>query len=124
MDETTRYDVIMAGGGLMGCATAYYLLQADPTMKVAIVEMDPDYTRNSTVLSDGNMRVQFNLRENILISQYGMEKLKTFSEDMAVGDWQPQVDFRQQGNLFLADKADVYKRQCPAWPTSSPRCAG
>ena len=50
MDETTRYDVIMAGGGLMGCATAYYLLQADPTMKVAIVEMDPDYTRNSTCL--------------------------------------------------------------------------
>ena len=105
MDETTRYDVIMAGGGLMGCATAYYLLQADPTMKVAIVEMDPDYTRNSTVLSDGNMRVQFNLRENILISQYGMERLKSFSEDMAVGDWRPQVDFRQQGNLFLSDEA-------------------
>jgi len=89
----------------MGCATAYYLLQADPTMKVAIVEMDPDYTRNSTVLSDGNMRVQFNLRENILISQYGMEKLKSFSEDMAVGDWRPQIDFRQQGNLFLSDDA-------------------
>lgn len=106
MDETTRYDVIMAGGGVMGCATAYYLLQADPTMKVAIVEMDPDYTRNSTVLSDGNMRVQFNLRENILISQYGMERLKTFSEDMAVGDWRSQVDFRQQGNLFLSDEAN------------------
>lgn len=106
MDETTRYDVIMAGGGLMGCATAYYLLQADPTLKVAIVEMDPDYTRNSTVLSDGNMRVQFNLRENILISQYGMKRLKTFSEDMAVGDWRPHPDFRQQGNLFLSDAAN------------------
>ena len=105
MDESTRYDVLMAGGGLMGCATAYYLLQADPTMKVAIIEMDPSYTRNSTVLSDGNMRVQFNLRENILISQYGMERLKSFSEDMAVGDWRPHVDFRQQGNLFLADEA-------------------
>lgn len=104
MDETPSYDVIMAGGGVMGCATAYYLLQADPTMKVAIVEMDPDYTYNSTVLSDGNMRVQFNLRENILISQYGMERLKTFSDDMSVGDWRPEVDFRQQGNLFLSDK--------------------
>jgi glycine/D-amino acid oxidase-like deaminating enzyme len=105
MDETTRYDVIMAGGGLMGCATAYYLLQADPTLKVAIVEMDPAYTYNSTVLSDGNMRTQFNLRENILISQYGLERTKRFSEDMAVGDWRPQVDFRQQGNLFLSDDA-------------------
>jgi len=105
MDETTRYDVIMAGGGVMGCATAYYLLQADPAMKVTIVEMDPDYTYNSTVLSDGNMRVQFNLKENILISQYGMERLATFSDDMAVGDWRPHPDFRQQGNLFLADEA-------------------
>lgn len=105
MAETTRYDVLMAGGGLMGCATAYYLLRADPTMKVAILEMDPDYTRNSTVLSDGNMRVQFNLRENILISQYGMERLKSFSEDMAVGDWRPHADFRRQGNLFLVDEA-------------------
>jgi FAD-dependent oxidoreductase domain-containing protein 1 len=106
MDESTRFDVIMAGGGLMGCATAYYLLQADPTLRVAIVEMDSEYKRNSTVLSDGNARLQFNLKENILISLYGLERLKTFSEDMAVGDWQPQVDFKQQGNLFLVDDAN------------------
>ncbi len=107
MDETTKFDVIMAGGGVMACATAYYLLQADPTMKVAIVEMDPEYKRNSTVLSDGNIRLQFNLKENILISLYGLERMKTFREDMAVGDWQPQIDFRQQGNLFLADEEGV-----------------
>jgi FAD-dependent oxidoreductase domain-containing protein 1 len=107
MDNTTKFDVIMAGGGVMGCATAYYLLQADPTMKVAIVEMDPEYKYNSTVLSDGNTRLQFNLKENILISLYGLERLKTFKEDMAVGDWQPEIDFRQQGNLFLADEANL-----------------
>jgi len=54
-----------------------------------------------------NVRVQFNLKENILISQYGLERWKTFSEDMAVGDWQPEIDFRQQGNLFLADDANL-----------------
>ncbi len=106
MNENKKFDVIMAGGGVMGCATAYYILQADPTMKVAIVEMDPEYTYNSTVLSDGNARLQFNLKENILISLYGLERLKTFSEDMAVGDWRPEIDFRQQGNLFLADEAN------------------
>lgn len=111
MSETSSFDVIMAGGGLMGCATAYYLLQADPTLKVAIIEMDPDYKLNSTVLSDGNTRLQFNLKENILISQYGLERLKTFSEDMAVGDWQPQIDFRQQGNLFLTDEANKANAQ-------------
>jgi len=107
MNENKKFDVIMAGGGVMGCATAYYILQADPTMKVAIVEMDPEYTYNSTVLSDGNARLQFNLKENILISLYGLERLKTFSEDMAVGDWRPEIDFRQQGNLFLADEANL-----------------
>lgn len=106
MREMTKFDVIMAGGGVMGCATAYYLLQADPRMKVAIVEMDPEYKYNSTVLSDGNARLQFNLKENILISLYGMERLKSFSEDMAVGDWRPEIDFRQQGNLFLTDDAN------------------
>lgn len=103
MDLTTKFDVIMAGGGVMGCAAAYYLLLEDPTIKVAIIEKDPSYQYNSTVLSDGNMRLQFNLKENILISLYGMEKVKTFAQDMAVGDWQPKVDLRRQGNLFLCD---------------------
>jgi glycine/D-amino acid oxidase-like deaminating enzyme len=107
MSKNETFDVIMAGGGVMGCATAYYLLKADPTMKVAIIEMDPNYERNSTVLSDGNIRLQFNIRENILISLYGMEKLKTFSDDMSVGDWRPEISFRQQGNLFLTDETNL-----------------
>ena len=106
MSKTQLFDVIMTGGGVMGCATAYYLLQADPTLKIAIIEMDPEYNRNSTVLSDGNMRLQFNIKENVQISLYGLEKLKTFSTDMAVGDWQPEISFRQQGNLFLVDDAN------------------
>jgi glycine/D-amino acid oxidase-like deaminating enzyme len=122
MNPTTRCDVIMAGGGVMGCATAYYLLQADPMMKVAIIKMDPDYKRNSTVLSDGNARLQFNLKENILISLYGMERLKTFSEDMAVGDWRPEVYFQQQGNLFLVDeenRATFIEREVAEVPHSA-----
>lgn len=106
MSKTQLFDVIMTGGGVMGCATAYYLLQADPTLKIAIIEMDPEYNRNSTVLSDGNMRLQFNIKENVQISLYGLEKLKTFSTDMVVGDWQPEISFRQQGNLFLVDDAN------------------
>ena len=112
MSKTQLFDVIMAGGGVMGCATAYYLLQADPTLKIAIIEMDPEYNRNSTVLSDGNMRLQFNIKENVQISLYGLEKLKTFSTDMAVGNWQPEISFRQQGNLFLVDTATTHELRC------------
>lgn len=97
------YDVIMAGGGAMGCATAYYLMLEDPTLKVAIIEMDPTYERNSTVLSDGNTRLQFNIKENIRMSQYALEKLATFAEDMEVDGVKPKIAFKQEGNYFLSD---------------------
>jgi glycine/D-amino acid oxidase-like deaminating enzyme len=99
------YDVILVGGGAMGCATAYNLMKADSALRVAIVEMDPTYERASTPLSDGNIRIQFGLQENIQISQYGLEVLERFSDEMAVDDDRPDVAFRQQGNLFLVDEA-------------------
>jgi FAD-dependent oxidoreductase domain-containing protein 1 len=98
------YDVIMVGGGAMGCTTAYYLIKADDSLKVAIVEMDPTYEKASTPLSDGNARVQFNLKQNIQISQYGLEVMERFAEEMAVDDDQPDIAFRRQGNLFLVDE--------------------
>lgn len=98
------YDVIMVGGGVMGCATAYYLMQADDGLRVAIVEMDPTYEKSSTSLSDGNTRVQFNVRENIQMSQYGLEVMDRFAEEMAVDDDEPDLAFRRQGNLFLVDE--------------------
>ncbi len=89
----------------MGCATAYYLLRFDPKLQVAILEKDPTYERASTPLSDGNTRIQFNVKENIQISQYGLEVLKTFADDMAVDGEKPDPAFRQQGNLFVLDEA-------------------
>lgn len=100
-----RFDVILVGGGVMGCASAYYLLKMEPSLQVAIIEMDPTYARSSTVLSDGNTRVQFNVKENIQMSLYALEVYDRFGEDMAVGDVKPDIAFRQQGDLFLVDAA-------------------
>lgn len=100
-----RFDVILVGGGAMGCATAYYLLKADNKLKVAIIEKDLTYGKASTTLSDGNTRVQFNIKENIEMSQYGLKVMARFAEEMAVGANKPDVAFRQQGNLFLSDEA-------------------
>ncbi len=105
MPEKKIYDAIMVGGGIMGCATAYYLMKKDPNLKVAIIEKDPTYEFNSTVLSDANIRLQFNIKENIQISQYGIEMLKTFADDMEVDGVKPDIAFRQQGNLFMTDEA-------------------
>ena len=103
--SNNTYDVIIVGGGVMGCATAYYLLKYDPRLNVTILEMDSTYAKSSTVLSDGNTRVQFNIKENIQMSQYGLEVLKTFGAEMEVEGVRPDPAFRQQGNLFVLDEA-------------------
>jgi glycine/D-amino acid oxidase-like deaminating enzyme len=100
------YDIIIIGGGIMGSATAYYLMKADPTLKVAVVERDAAYTQASTTLSMSNVRIQFSLKENVQISLYTMQVLKRFEEDMAVEDQKPKIYHRQEGNLFLVDAAE------------------
>jgi glycine/D-amino acid oxidase-like deaminating enzyme len=99
------YDVIIIGGAVMGSATAYFLKQMDPALSIVVFERDPTYARSSTVLSDGNVRIQFNLEENIRISQYAFEVLETFADDMATPGYRPEVSARHQGNLFLTDSA-------------------
>lgn len=89
----------------MGVATAHHLLEADPSSSVTVLERDQFLARSSTLLSDGNVRVQFNLQENIAISLYALQVLETFADDMAVGDIRPEVAMKKQGNLFLVDAA-------------------
>ena len=98
-----RPDVLIVGGAVMGSATAYYLKSKDPALSVVVLERDPTYARSSTLLSDGNIRVQFDLEENIRISQYALEVLTTFADDMEVDGHRPEPAARHQGNLFLAD---------------------
>jgi glycine/D-amino acid oxidase-like deaminating enzyme len=98
-----KYDVIIIGGGIMGSAAAYYLMTADPTLKIAVVERDPTYAQASTALSMSNVRIQFSLQENVRISLYTLEVLKSFEEDMAIAGDKPRIYFRQEGNLFLVD---------------------
>jgi FAD-dependent oxidoreductase domain-containing protein 1 len=98
----TEADVVIVGGAVMGSATAYHLARLDPGLRVMVVEKDPTYRYSSTLLSDGNVRIQFNLEENIRISQYAFEVLETFATDMAVGAFSPDPAPRHQGNLFLA----------------------
>jgi len=98
-------DVIIVGGGIMGSSTAYYLMSHDHSLKVTVVEPDPTYARASTTLSVGNTRIQFSLRENILISQYTFNVLEQFEDSMAVDDKKPNISYRREGNLFLIDDA-------------------
>jgi len=99
------YDVIIVGGGIMGSSTAYHLMKSDPSLRLAVIERDPTYGRASTTLSLSNVRIQFSLKENIQISQYTVETLKRFEEEMALDGQSPRIHFRQDGNLFLVDES-------------------
>ena len=106
MDKKT-YDVVIVGGGIMGSSTAYFLMCNDAGLKVAVVEMDPTYTRASSALSMANTRIQFSLKQNIQISQYAFEFLERFEQEMAVGEDKPNIAYRREGNLFLVDESGL-----------------
>ncbi len=111
MDRTNeiprRTDVLVVGGGVMGCSVAYHLVRQDRGIQVTVVERDAAYTHASSSLSVGNARVQFSLAQNIEISLYTLEVLRRFAAEMEIEGQGPDVAFKPEGNLFLLDSANV-----------------
>jgi FAD-dependent oxidoreductase domain-containing protein 1 len=98
-------DIVIIGGGIMGCSIAYWLKQRghDNGLRVIVVERDPNYTRASTVLSVGGLRQQFSLPENIQMSLFGAEFLRNAKRLLSGENLEgPDVQFHPYGYLFLA----------------------
>jgi glycine/D-amino acid oxidase-like deaminating enzyme len=101
--QKEMYDIIIIGGGVMGSSTAYHLMAAQ-RLNIAVIEKDPSYAKASTPLSIGNVRTQFNLKENIQISQYAYELMQDFEEIMEVDGVRPKISWHREGNLFLVEE--------------------
>ena len=101
--KSNSYDIFIVGGGVMGSSVAYHLLTFEPTLELAVIERDPTYARASTPLSLGGIRIQFHLKENILMSLYAQEIFNRFEEEMAVNGQKPFINFRREGYLYLID---------------------
>src|SRR5690625_2961566 len=103
------FDVVIAGGGVIGSAVACFLAAEDAfSGTVAVVERDPSYQRCSTSLSAGGIRQQFSSRENIEISLFGIHFLRNLDHYLAVRGQAPDVNLVENGYLFLAT-ADGYE---------------
>ncbi|TSJ63737.1 FAD-binding oxidoreductase [Starkeya sp. 3C] len=102
MDET--FDVLIVGGAIMG-ATAAYFLTLDPAFRgrVAVVERDPTFTYSSTTLSAASLRQQFSIPENIRMSLFGLEFLKSAKERFGDVD----LAWHEGGYLILASEAGL-----------------
>ena len=97
------YDVVIVGGGVIGCAVAHFLL-AEPGFRgtVAVVERDPSYARASSQLSASAIRQQFSQAVNILLGQHGIAFLRAADQHLAVDGDAPALALRELGYLYLA----------------------
>ncbi|HEY8847509.1 MAG TPA: FAD-dependent oxidoreductase, partial [Candidatus Limnocylindrales bacterium] len=50
---TDRFDVVVVGGGIVGLATAYRLVEARPGLRIAILEKEPELATHQTGHNSG-----------------------------------------------------------------------
>ena len=97
------WDVVIAGGAVMGSAIAYFLAgRMGFTGSILVVEKDPTYAECATARSAGGIRQQFSTRENIAMSSFGAAFVKAADEHLTVDGAAPSLPFVEQGYLFLA----------------------
>jgi glycine/D-amino acid oxidase-like deaminating enzyme len=97
----TKFDVAVIGGGIVGSATAYFLLREDPHLSVAVIERDATYEFASALRSSGGCRVQFTTPENIAMSLFSLDFIRHFDETMGAEGRPAHVDWVEGGYLFI-----------------------
>ncbi|WP_340001780.1 FAD-binding oxidoreductase [Oceanobacillus sp. FSL K6-0127] len=97
-----KTDIIIVGGGVIGSSIAFNLLNDGFEGEITLFEKDKMYEFASTPRSAGGIRQLFTTAINIQISRYSLKKYVTFAEDMAVDSEKAEIDFKQNGYLFLS----------------------
>ena len=95
------YDVVIAGGAVMGASLAFWLTRMQPGLRVLVAERDPSFTFASTALSVASIRQQFSTPANVAISRFGIGFIKDFAARLG----QPEagdLGLVENGYLFLA----------------------
>lgn len=116
----TRFDVVVLGGGLVGCAAAYYLSRAGA--RVLVLERS-DLNREASGRNAGSLHFQLEYR----LVRYGEEQAAQFAQVIplslvAMQDWaglqdelQEALELEMAGGLIVAetpgDLASLEKRQ-------------
>jgi FAD-dependent oxidoreductase domain-containing protein 1 len=108
MSGSQRADVVIVGGAIIGSSIATFLAQrGDFDGRIVVVERDPTFRTSSTTLSAASIRLQFSTPLNIEISRFGVEVIKHLDRYLSVDGEVPEVDFVENGYLFLATDAGL-----------------
>lgn len=104
---STRADVVVIGGGVVGSAAAWRLKTDGVAGRVVVVERDPSYARASSFLAMGGIRQQFGSAVCARMVQHSLELWRMFDTRMATATHTPRAWFRERGYLFLADDTNA-----------------
>ncbi len=109
----TKYDVVIIGGGVIGCAIARELSQYN--LKTVLVEKEPDVATGTTKANTALIHAGYNADPNTLKGQLNMKGNKLF--DQIAKDL--HVPFKRIGSLVVATEGDnlsvldeLYNRGC------------
>ena len=106
----TRYDVVVLGGGLVGCAAAYYLARAGA--RVLLIEQ-ADLNREASGRNAGSLHFQLEYR----LIRYGEQQAAQFAQIIplslvAIRDWRgleaelgAPLEMEMGGGLIVAESA-------------------
>jgi FAD-dependent oxidoreductase domain-containing protein 1 len=104
--------IVIIGAGIVGTATALHVAEADPGLDVVLIEADPTYTWAATGRGNGGVRQLFTRPENILLSQYTLDVVENWQEWASLdGQPVPDLDWRRNGYLFVAEQDDLIHLQ-------------
>lgn len=98
-----RADVVIVGGGVVGCSAAWHLRQDGFTGRILVIERDPTYQRASSFLAMGGIRQQFCTPATVAMVRFSVELWKKFDTTLGTPRQRPRAWFRQRGYLFLAN---------------------
>jgi sarcosine oxidase subunit beta len=102
-------DVVIVGGGIVGCSAAYHLAAAG-VGRVLLLERADAVGTGSTGRCAGGFRFQFSSEVNIRLSQASVPMILRFSEEHGL-----PLDVWQDGYLFLVRE----ERSWPAYVSSA-----
>jgi len=97
------FDVVVAGGAVMGSSFAYHLA-AHPSFSGRILVLDPDltYAGAASALSLSSIRQQYSSPVNIRIGAASLKFLRAAPELLAVDGEMADIAFVERGYLYLA----------------------
>lgn len=91
-------DVVVIGGGVVGCATAFFAARAG--LRVVVLERRAALGTLTTAASTGAFRLQFDNAEETSVVREGVELFDSFAERTGLDGW--DLGLRHAGYLFCS----------------------